>query len=117
MNQTIEKTCKTHGLTSHRVGKDKRERCRKCSVEAVAKRRLKLKKLAVDYKGGACSNCGYDRYIGALEFHHRDPNEKDFQGTGGTVLSWDRIKVELDKCDMLCSNCHREVHHKIRNAP
>ena len=64
--------------------------------------------------GGECSHCGYSKYVGALEFHHVDPKEKDF-GISGKVLGWERIKKELEKCVLLCSNCHREEHDRLSN--
>lgn len=81
-------------------------------VEAVALRRKKIKLMAVEYKGGKCEQCGYDRCIGALEFHHLDPAEKDFSiGGKGYTRSWEVTKEELDKCIMVCANCHRELHN------
>lgn len=83
-------------------------------VEAVTKRRRKLKILAVDYKGGKCEKCGYDKCIDALEFHHVDPANKDFSiSHNGNTRSWDETKTEIDKCIMLCANCHREEHARI----
>lgn len=110
----MEKECKKHGLTDHvfREGEN-RYRCRKCAVEAVQKRRNNVKEMAVAYKGGKCENilCGYNKYVGALEFHHIDSNEKDFEiSRKGYTRSWEKTKEELDKCVMLCSNCHKEVH-------
>jgi hypothetical protein len=67
----------------------------------------------VDYKGGCCQLCGYDRCIEALEFHHNDPNEKDFT-ISGKSWSFERLKVEADKCILVCSNCHKEIHSKQR---
>ena len=70
--------------------------------------------MAVEYKGGCCEKCGYKKYIGALEFHHLDPNEKDFGiADKGFIRSWDKIKKELDKCILVCSNCHKEIHNEI----
>ena len=67
--------------------------------------------MAIEYKGGKCENCGYNRCIEALEFHHLDPEQKDFQFSGnGHCKSWTRVKAELDKCILVCSNCHREIH-------
>ncbi len=106
----MEKICNKHGLTEHRLRSDGGYRCKKCVVDAVTKRRRKLKLLAIDYKGGKCSKCGYDKCADALDFHHKDPNQKDFGISSGDTRSWDSIKVELDKCDLLCSNCHRELH-------
>lgn len=61
-------------------------------------------------RGGAkCLICGYNKCTAALEFHHRDPTEKDPSWSIGWSLP--RLKKELDKCDILCANCHREVHH------
>lgn len=78
----------------------------------LKRKRLKLK--SVEYKGGSCEICGYNKCIEALEFHHRDPKEKDFAiSTDGNTRSWEKIKKELDKCFLLCSNCHREVHNSI----
>lgn len=112
---TIMKVCKKHGLTSHALDVRGYHRCRPCRVEHVDRRRKLVKQKAVDYLGEKCQRCGYDRYIGALEFHHRDPNEKDFQIAAS--LSWDKIVKELNKCDLLCANCHREIHQELRNIP
>lgn len=79
--------------------------------------RRRLKQKAVDYKGGKCARCGYNKYIGALEFHHTDPKQKDFSvGSGGHTRAWEKVKEELDKCILLCANCHREVHGEIAQA-
>jgi 5-methylcytosine-specific restriction endonuclease McrA len=79
-------------------------------IKAVSKRRKKIKAMAIEYKGGKCQVCGYFRYQGALELHHRNPNSKDFGiGDKGYTRSWDKVKAELDKCILLCANCHREV--------
>lgn len=70
--------------------------------------------MAIEYKGGKCKLCGYDRCIEALEFHHIDPSKKDFSiSSRGHARSWKRVKEELDKCIMLCANCHREIHTKL----
>ena len=80
----------------------------------VSERRRKLKDMAIEYKGGKCEKCGYNKCNGALEFHHLNPQEKDFSiSSTGTTKSFDRIKKELDKCIILCANCHREIHHCI----
>ncbi|QDH46571.1 hypothetical protein LAh6_60 [Aeromonas phage LAh_6] len=100
--------CNKHG----KITPTKSGRCGSCMVEAVKKRRYKIKQMAVDYKGGKCEKCGYDKFIGALEFHHLDPEQKDFSlGDKGYTRSWDKIKDELDKCIMVCSNCHKEIHY------
>lgn len=112
-SSTMLKTCKHHGETVHVIDAGKKYfRCRVCRVEAVDRRRKLVKQKAVDLLGGKCEKCGYNHYIGALEFHHKDPNHKDFEITSS--LSWDRIEAEVLKCTLLCANCHREEHYRIR---
>jgi hypothetical protein len=85
--------------------------CKKCTTEQVVERTKKLKQEMVDYKGGCCQVCGYKKYIGALDFHHLNPNEKDFTIAHIRQYKFDDIiKNELDKCILVCSNCHREIH-------
>jgi len=75
--------------------------------------RLRIKEKAVKYKGGFCIKCGYNKSLRALVFHHRNPHEKDFNIGGNHCRAWETIQRELDKCDLLCSNCHDEEHDKI----
>ena len=78
---------------------------------AVTKRRRRLKQLAVEHKGGKCFLCGYTRCIWALDFHHIDESQKEFSlSVRGLTRSWEKIKNELDKCVLVCANCHREIH-------
>lgn len=80
-------------------------------IKAVAKRRKALKLQALDYKGGHCQVCDYYKCPAALEFHHLDPKQKDFGiGAKGHTRSWEKVKSELDKCILVCSNCHHEIH-------
>jgi len=80
-------------------------------IAAVHKRRKKIRQLAVEYKGGQCEKCGYNRCIEALEFHHSNSSGKDFSiSEKGYTRSWDAVKEELNKCVLLCANCHREIH-------
>lgn len=86
--------------------------------KAVAKRRKRLRDLAIAHKGGACTICGYKRCSQALEFHHLDPSKKDFSvSVDGSTRSWERIKKEIEKCVLICANCHREVHAGITQPP
>ena len=84
----------------------------KCGSCLVSEHRQKRKQKAVEYKGGKCQikDCGYDRCIEALEFHHLDSKEKDFGWGDGVGRKWEVQKKELDKCIMVCANCHREIH-------
>ena len=86
--------------------------------KAVSERRKKLREMAREYKGGKCIMCGYNRYSGALDFHHLDPAKKDFGlSTKGLTRSWEKIKEEIDKCVLVCANCHRELHAGITQLP
>jgi len=72
--------------------------------------------MAIEYKGGRCILCGYDKCQEALEFHHTDSSQKDFGvSQDGLTRSWERVKNELDKCIMVCANCHRELHANLRS--
>lgn len=83
-------------------------------IKAVQKRRRKIRELAVAYKGGSCEKCGYNRCLEALEFHHKDPSQKDFSiSSKGYTRSWQRVQQELVKCVMLCANCRRESHAEL----
>lgn len=107
-------------------------RCRTCCAEAARKsynktksnpesykaRRLKeqqrrkmFKDECIAYKGGSCHDCGQVYPSCVFDFHHDDPSQKDFTIAKKTHLSFDKIKPELDKCVLLCSNCHRIRHH------
>ena len=81
--------------------------CKKCFNAYCIDRWRKTKTKAVQYKGGKCERCGYDKYDGALEFHHLDPKEKDPYFGKVKFWRWNRIKNEIDKCDVRCANCHR----------
>jgi len=87
--------------------------CRACKNRASNTRYAKQKQQLFEYKGAHCIKCGYS-HTAALQFHHRDPNQKDFElsviCTLATKNKWEKIKEELDKCDVLCANCHAVLH-------
>ena len=84
--------------------------CRPCSAKERTIRIQKTKQKCVDYKGGCCQACGFSKHNSALEFHHLDPSQKDFGIGSKTSKPFESLKAELDKCALLCSNCHRMVH-------
>lgn len=88
-----------------------RTRCSACNTKI---RRHRTKEAAVKLLGGKCKRCGYDENIVALEFHHPNPKTKDFNIGSCANKSWDFIKGEVLKCELLCSNCHR-IEHSERN--
>ena len=87
--------------------------CKACIKISGKNRQRIAKQKAVDYKGGCCSNCGYDKSLAALEFHHIDPATKDSDWNNYKRVFSDKYIKELDKCVLLCSNCHRELHEKL----
>ena len=87
----------------------------KCSrIHYVDVYRKRKKQELLDLLGGKCSACGYDKCIGALEFHHLDPSKKDFTINSGINLNSQKVLNEVKKCIILCSNCHRELHQSER---
>ena len=111
MKKIVIKECTLHGSTEFVMRRDNIYRCRKCSSMAVIKRRRKVKEELAKYKGNKCETCGYDKCVGALEFHHMDVNVKDFT-ISSVTRSLNILKKEVDKCILLCSNCHREIHYE-----
>jgi len=94
-------------------GVSRRTLDRQSGSDAVISWRVRTKQKLIDYKGGRCMRCGYNKCVAALHFHHRNPNEKDF-GISAKTKSFDVMKLEVDKCDLLCSNCHAEEHERLR---
>ena len=86
-----------------------RRRYAKRASQRGKERRARLLKMS----GGACCKCGYDRCTAALDFHHRKESNKLFQLSISNLWSkaWETILSEWRKCDLLCSNCHRELHY------
>lgn len=91
--------------------------CKSCTNLQCVERQNACKLKAVEYKGGCCEHCGYKKYLGALEFHHTDPTKKDFGIASASTRSFQNVKAELDKCLLLCANCHREEHARLKNLP
>lgn len=119
MINQIEKECRIHGFASHNLRSDGSGRqsykCTKCRNSQKKDRRRTFKLKAVEYKGGSCNSCGYNRCIEALEFHHVEPGLKDFEiSSKAAARSWADVTAELDKCLMVCANCHREIHKQNR---
>lgn len=85
---------------------------------AVTQRRRIIKNRAVAEPGGACIICRYDKHPVVLDFHHLDPATKSFGiSNKGMSMSWQSIRTELDKCVLVCANCHREIENGITQIP
>ena len=87
--------------------------CKPCTIMQTSTRQKNLKIKAVNYLGGKCASCGYNKCVEALDFHHLDPNKKEFSISQAKSHSFSKVKPELDKCVLLCANCHREEHAAI----
>ena len=73
---------------------------------------LKAKRALVAYKGGQCARCGYNKSLKALDFHHLDRKEKRFRlADASRHKLLEELKREVDKCVLLCANCHREISY------
>ncbi len=75
-------------------------------------RGLKRKIELIDKRGGCCERCGYNKNIAAFDFHHKNPKEKEFELDMRKLSNstMEAILVEFNKCELLCANCHRELH-------
>jgi len=86
--------------------------CKLCCTASTLERQRKLKAKAVEYLGGKCVDCNTIYHPAAYDFHHKDMAEKEFGIANSKLTSFDKIKDELDKCILLCANCHRIRHAK-----
>ena len=83
-------------------------------VSSITKFYQLRKQRVVKTMGGACCICGYKKNIQALEMHHLDPEEKEFSfGNTKGYKNWEELCEEMQKCVLLCANCHREVHYPL----
>lgn len=102
--------CRTHGMTAFILEGRGYYRCTRCRLERVAARRRKVKEILVREAGGRCVVCGYDRFMGALQFHHLDPAAKSFGiARNGHTRGIAEARVEAAKCVLVCANCHAEL--------
>ena len=87
--------------------------CNSCHVVEWRKR-IKLK--CVEHLGGKCIICGYAKSVHALHLHHKNAEEKSFVISGSTK-AWSKIQAEVEKCVLVCANCHAEIHAGITTMP
>jgi predicted transcriptional regulator len=96
---------------NRRNGKGVSVYCKSCTTEQTIERQKKFKQQCIDYKGGKCVSCGYNKCNNALDFHHLDPSKKEFNIAHVRLTSFnDKVKTELNNCALVCANCHREIH-------
>lgn len=77
--------------------------------------RQRMKEYTILAMGGECQICGYKRCKAALEFHHINPEEKEFSFK--SIKGWEVLYAELEKCILLCALCHREIHYGVAVLP
>lgn len=96
----------------YKRGKKYMSHCKTCYQRKYTEKSRENKRLSVNYLGGKCSKCGYSKCLAALDFHHLISDSKEYNISQlMKSSSFDKIKTELDKCALLCSNCHREEHN------
>ena len=110
LNTELEK-CDLVCANCHRVRHERPSR----KVSPSHELRRALKQQAMEWMGGACHGCRRRMLPSQSEFHHRDPHSKSFGlSAKGVIRPWPEIAAELEKCVLLCANCHREVHAGVR---
>ena len=93
--------------------------CKSCSNILAVEKGIERKIWAIGYKGGKCIDC-HTQYPNKpyviFDFHHLNPDEKEMQWEKIRLASEKRMIEELDKCVLLCSNCHRIREHEIQKG-
>ena len=92
--------------------------CKNCFNQKVVLRWIERKRKAINYKGNECTDCNLNlanSHYSVFEFHHLDPSEKDHDWTKLRLKSWTAIQMELNKCVLLCANCHRVRHSRLED--
>jgi transposase len=115
---TVTMHCARHGETDFWLTGRGYYRCKRCRSDAVVARRRKVKTILVGEAGGACCICGYDRNMRALHFHHVEPSQKRHEmNARGVAIALEKLRVEAQKCVLVCSNCHAEVEDGMTSVP
>lgn len=118
INKYKKKECPKHGKVKFVLEGRGYYRCTKCRSENVSKSRKNTKAKLVSHFGGKCIKCGYDKCVEALQFHHIDPNKKEFGlSVRGLTRSYKALLKEAKKCDLVCANCHAEIHSNDNSEP
>lgn len=90
---------------------------KKSNSQSVSDYRRNRKLNLMKASGNRCCICGYNRTVSALEFHHINPEEKEYGiAAQGTCHNIQRDIAEIRKCVLVCANCHREIHEGFYNA-
>jgi hypothetical protein len=101
--------------TSNGYYKGRKKYKPECKLCEYIKYRERFTSIMTGYYGKlACTKCGYDKCVASLDLHHRNPSEKEHNPSKMLTHSKDKILNEFAKCDLLCANCHRELHYLSR---
>ena len=107
----VERKCYVCGETDpEKFYGHKRSICGVCRNKYNHKKAQEKRKFMIEYLGGSCLSCGYSKYSCSLDVHHKDPKEKDINFNTSRYWSKEKLIVELNKCILLCKNCHA-AHH------
>jgi hypothetical protein len=110
--QSVCKECKSIQIKKYyTLHPEKRQRKQKLF-------RHKTRKMLLESAGGKCTLCGYNKSMSALDFHHREPEQKSFGISVGLKAgySYQKLLEESKKCNLVCSNCHHEIHDGLLNS-
>lgn len=113
--------CKKEFEVIRRTGGHNRLICYECMPDNLTKRekdrrrRDCLRIASENLKENiGCSKCGYSAYGAALDWHHIDSHTKEANPAKQLQISWAAYMKEIEKCVLLCANCHREYHYRER---
>lgn len=116
-------TCKKEKPLSYYYARNKKKpkvlcsTCRDCNREKNLRKRKEVKKQIVALMGGCCEICGIIGVPAIYDLHHKDPTIKDFNISEKFYTRiGEKLKTELQKCQLLCANCHRELHYNLLNT-
>lgn len=97
------------------------ERCRELANKRAKTRRKKFmankderRAFLIELKGGKCIDCGYNEHPAAFEFDHLRDKVAAISSMLNTPIKWERILAEVEKCELVCANCHRIRTHNRR---
>jgi hypothetical protein len=85
--------------------------CTTCRQAIVREQGRNVKRRIVEILGKKCCLCGFSDYISALDVHHANPAKKEFSVASLRRRKWPTVLKEIEKCVLLCANCHRAHHH------
>lgn len=89
--------------------------CRQCNTDLSLVRETTTKLACIEYLGNKCIKCGIEDHYSIYDFHHTEPEHKDFSIRSHKSKSFLSVKKELDKCELLCANCHHKTHNELKN--